>query len=88
LLPLIYGATFRRIIKKAGRKAYSFVVGKINVPKLANFSEVDVFVLVACPENSLLDSRYSTFLHSLYPYKLAFVFSKGILQACGHSLRT
>ncbi len=31
-------------------------MGKINVPKLANFLEIDVYVLVACPENSLLDS--------------------------------
>ncbi|KAK3091498.1 hypothetical protein FSP39_020269 [Pinctada imbricata] len=28
----------------------------MNVPKLANFMEIDVFVLVACPENSLLDT--------------------------------
>ena len=35
---------------------YTIAVGKLNVPKMANFLEVDVFVLVACPENSLLDS--------------------------------
>lgn len=44
------------MIKKAGKKSYTFVVGKLNVPKLANFMEIDVFVLVACPENSLIDS--------------------------------
>lgn len=43
------------MIKRAGKKSYTFVVGKLNVPKLANFMEIDVFVLVACPENSLLD---------------------------------
>ena len=47
----------REVIKKAGKKAYTFLVGKPNVPKLANFPEVDVFVLIACPENSLLDSK-------------------------------
>ena len=36
---------------------YIFAVGKINVPKLANFAEVDMFVLVACPENSMIDSK-------------------------------
>lgn len=46
----------KMLIKKAGKKSYTFVVGKLNVPKLANFLEVDVFVLVACPENTLLDS--------------------------------
>ena len=25
--------------------------------KMANFMEVDVFVLVACPENTLIDSK-------------------------------
>ncbi|XP_027025268.2 2-(3-amino-3-carboxypropyl)histidine synthase subunit 2 [Tachysurus fulvidraco] len=43
-------------IHKAGKKSYMFAMGKINVPKLANFLEIDVYVLVACPENSLLDS--------------------------------
>lgn len=43
-------------IKKAGKKSYTFVVGKLNVPKLANFAEVDVYVVVACAENSLVDS--------------------------------
>lgn len=44
------------IIRAAGKKCYKFVVGKLNVAKLANFAEVDVYVLVACPENSLIDS--------------------------------
>ncbi|TSL34573.1 2-(3-amino-3-carboxypropyl)histidine synthase subunit 2 [Bagarius yarrelli] len=43
-------------IHRAGKKSYMFAMGKINVPKLANFLEIDVYVLVACPENSLLDS--------------------------------
>ena len=50
-------AHLKDIIKKAGKKSYTFVVGKLNVAKLANFMEVDVFVLVSCPENSLLDSQ-------------------------------
>ncbi|XP_060081378.1 2-(3-amino-3-carboxypropyl)histidine synthase subunit 2-like [Ylistrum balloti] len=44
------------IVKKSGKKSYTFVVGKLNEAKLANFMEIDVFVLVACAENSLLDS--------------------------------
>ena len=47
----------RETIKASGKRFYIFLVGKPNVPKLANFPEIDVFVLVACPENSLLDSR-------------------------------
>lgn len=46
----------KKLIKRAGKKSYVFIVGKINVAKLANFMEIDVFVLIACAENSLLDS--------------------------------
>ncbi|CAI9728870.1 2-3-amino-3-carboxypropylhistidine synthase subunit 2-like [Octopus vulgaris] len=45
------------IIKKAEKKSYTFVVGKLNVAKLSNFLEIDIFVLVACAENSLIDSK-------------------------------
>jgi diphthamide biosynthesis protein 2 len=47
----------KRIIKAAGKKSYTFVMGKINIPKMANFMEIDVFVLVSCPENSMIDSK-------------------------------
>ncbi|KAJ3014090.1 Diphthamide biosynthesis protein 2 [Thoreauomyces humboldtii] len=47
----------KRLITAAGKKFYVLAVGKPNVAKLANFLEIDCFVLVACPENSLLDSR-------------------------------
>uniref|UniRef100_A0A8C7XC75 2-(3-amino-3-carboxypropyl)histidine synthase subunit 2 n=1 Tax=Oryzias sinensis TaxID=183150 RepID=A0A8C7XC75_9TELE len=43
-------------IHRAGKKSYVFAMGKLNVPKLANFLEIDIFVLIACAENSLLDS--------------------------------
>ncbi|SNX84599.1 related to DPH2 - diphtheria toxin resistance protein [Melanopsichium pennsylvanicum] len=43
--------------KKSGRKVYTISVGKLNPAKLANFQEIDVFVLVACPENTLVDSK-------------------------------
>ena len=36
---------------------YTIAVGKLNVPKLANFMEIDIYVLVACPENSLVESQ-------------------------------
>ncbi|KAI8591507.1 diphthamide biosynthesis protein 2 [Geranomyces variabilis] len=47
----------QRLIQAAGKKSYIIAVGKPNVAKLANFLEIDCFVLVACAENSLLDSR-------------------------------
>ncbi|EPB82801.1 hypothetical protein HMPREF1544_10460 [Mucor circinelloides 1006PhL] len=47
----------KKIIKASGRKSYFFVMGKLNVAKMANFMEVDCYVLVSCPENSLIDSK-------------------------------
>ena len=37
------------------RSTYTLVVGKLNPAKLANFAEMECFVMVACPEHSLLD---------------------------------
>lgn len=45
------------LARRAGKRAYSFVVGQLSPAKLANFAHVDAFVLVACPENTLLDTR-------------------------------
>ena len=39
---------------RAGKKPYTISVGKLNVAKLANFLDIDVFVLVACPETTAL----------------------------------
>jgi len=50
-------AQLEATICRAGKAVYRFVVGKPNTAKLANFSDIDIFVLIACPENSLLDSR-------------------------------
>ena len=32
-------------------------MGKLNPAKLANFMEIDVYVLIAAPEESLVDSK-------------------------------
>ena len=44
-------------MKASGKKCYTFLVGKPNVPKLANFPEIDVFVMVSCPETAIVDSK-------------------------------
>ncbi|PVU86113.1 hypothetical protein BB559_006015 [Furculomyces boomerangus] len=38
-------------------KFYVILAGKINAAKLANFTDIETFVIVACPENSLVDSK-------------------------------
>ncbi|KAF4307385.1 diphthamide biosynthesis protein [Botryosphaeria dothidea] len=40
-----------------GKKSYTFVVGKINAAKVANFSEVGGWVVIGCWESSLIESK-------------------------------
>jgi len=47
----------QHLIESRNRSSYTFAVGKINPAKLANFGDViDCFILVACPEHSLLSN--------------------------------
>jgi diphthamide biosynthesis protein 2 len=66
----------KKIIRDAGKKYYTFVMGKLNIPKLANFAEIDMFVLVACPENSLLDSK-EFFRPIVTPFELEIALVRG-----------
>jgi len=43
---------------------YVIVVGKLNVAKLANFMEMDLYVVVTCPESSLIDNQVTHFTYS------------------------
>lgn len=47
----------KKVVEAAGRRWYMLMVGKPNAAKLGNFAEMDVFVLVACAQNSLIDSK-------------------------------
>jgi len=47
----------KRLIRAAGRGCYTFVIGKLKPEKLANFSEIDVFVLVGAGDSALVDTR-------------------------------
>ncbi|OQO13402.1 hypothetical protein B0A48_01630 [Cryoendolithus antarcticus] len=44
------------LITRAGKKSYTFVVGKLNAAKLANFAEIEGWVIIGCWESSLVDS--------------------------------
>jgi diphthamide biosynthesis protein 2 len=50
------------------------VVGKVNVPKLANYAEIDAFVLVACQQNTLMDSK-EFYKPIVTPYELQLALS-------------
>jgi len=44
-------------ITAAGKKYYTFVVGKVNAAKVANFSEVGGWVVIGCWESILIESK-------------------------------
>ncbi|KAK7022945.1 Diphthamide biosynthesis protein 2 [Paramarasmius palmivorus] len=66
-LPLI--KHLRTILAAAKKKSYTISVGKLNPAKLANFMEIECFVLVACPENSLIDAK-DFYRPIITPYEL------------------
>ncbi|KAI3658888.1 hypothetical protein MP638_003131 [Amoeboaphelidium occidentale] len=41
-------------IRKSGRQAFTIICGKLNPAKLANFAEVECFVLFGCPLSGLI----------------------------------
>lgn len=47
----------RHIARAAGKRTYTFLVGRPTVTKLGNFPEVDVFVMVADQGGQILDCK-------------------------------
>ncbi|OTA98096.1 hypothetical protein M426DRAFT_326252 [Hypoxylon sp. CI-4A] len=50
-------STLKEQIAAAGKKSYTIVVGKLNAAKLANFAEVDGWVVVGCWESGLVEQE-------------------------------
>uniref|UniRef100_UPI00358DDD2C 2-(3-amino-3-carboxypropyl)histidine synthase subunit 2 n=1 Tax=Myxine glutinosa TaxID=7769 RepID=UPI00358DDD2C len=63
-------ARMREVAERAGKRHYTFAVGKLNPAKLANFPEIDVFVLVACPESSLILHLSEFYRPIVTPYEM------------------
>lgn len=60
------------LARDRGIRTYLLSVGKINPAKLANFMEIDSFVFIGCPENSIYNSRdFFKPLLSLFEAELA-----------------
>ena len=47
----------QRLISGAGKKYYTVVVGKVNPAKVANFAEIEAWVVVSCWESGLVDMK-------------------------------
>src|SRR5699024_1405684 len=45
----------RAKIARAGKKRYTVVVGKLNPAKLANFAEIEGWVVIGCGESGLVE---------------------------------
>jgi diphthamide biosynthesis protein 2 len=45
------------LLSQAGKKTYTLLMGKPNPAKLANFPEIEVFVMLADPQGLILDSK-------------------------------
>ena len=59
---------------EAGKKTYTLLMGKPSPAKLANFPEIEVFVLVADPQGHILDSK-EYYAPIITPYEAMLAFS-------------
>lgn len=66
----------KELITKAGKKAYTFVMGRPNPSKLANFPECNVFINVACAQTALWDSK-EFFAPIITPFEAMLAFDRG-----------
>lgn len=62
--------SIRKQIDAAGKKSYTVVVGKLNPAKLANFAEVDGWVVVGCWESSLVEDDAGFYRPVVTPFEL------------------
>ena len=69
-------AAIKALCKREGRKCYTFVMGKLNAAKLANFMEVGVYVLLGSCEHALLDSK-DFYRPVVTPYELHLALTPG-----------
>lgn len=67
--------SLRVAAKAAGKKTYTLLMGKPNPAKLANFPEIEIFVLVADPQAQILDSK-EYYAPIITPYEAMIAFSE------------
>ncbi|KND93840.1 Diphthamide biosynthesis protein 2 [Tolypocladium ophioglossoides CBS 100239] len=60
----------RERIARAGKKSYTVVVGKLNPAKLANFSEVEGWVVVGCWESGLVEEDAGYWRPVVTPFEM------------------
>lgn len=71
VLPIV--SHIQALAKKHNIRSYLISVGKINPAKLANFPEIDIFVCLTCPENTVyLSKDFYKPLVTVYEVEVAF----------------
>ncbi|ODA77315.1 hypothetical protein RJ55_06942 [Drechmeria coniospora] len=60
----------RAKIARAGKKSYTVVVGKLNPAKLANFAEIEGWVVVGCWESGLIEDDVGYWRPVVTPYEM------------------
>lgn len=63
-------------IAKAGKKSYTIVVGKLNPAKLANFSEIEGWVVVGCWESGLVEDDTAYWRPVITPFEMEVALMK------------
>ncbi|CAD6263796.1 unnamed protein product [Miscanthus lutarioriparius] len=66
----------KELIKAAGKKSYTLVMGRPNSAKLVNFPECEVFIYVSCAQTALLDSKDFLAL-VITPFEAVLAFGRG-----------
>ncbi|KAM0203996.1 hypothetical protein ACHAQI_010145 [Fusarium lateritium] len=62
--------TLREKISRADKKSYTIVVGKLNPAKLANFAEIEGWVVVGCWESGLVEDDAGYWRPVITPFEL------------------
>ncbi|XP_058808392.1 2-(3-amino-3-carboxypropyl)histidine synthase subunit 2 [Phymastichus coffea] len=84
-LTLQITAMLKSILRTVNKKTYVLSIRELTPTKLANFHEIDVFVLVSCPESSLLDT-HGYFKPIVTPYEIDLAFNTARKLSLFHSI--
>lgn len=74
----------RKRIADAGKKSYLIVVGKLNPVKLANFAEIEGWVVVGCWESSLVEDDAGFYQPVVTPFELEMALMSDGERIWGH----
>eukprot|EP00250_Pteridium_aquilinum_P003208 c13526_g1_i1 orf=545-2107(-) len=75
----------KSLVKESGKKSYTLAMGRPNPAKLANFPECDIFVLVACAQTALLDSK-DFMVPVITPFEAIIAWKRGSQWTGAYSL--